>query len=422
VVLAGGKLSEYSNWKQRLDLHNDPIDLRLASVREARGQERRFCFEVITPHYTRVYQATSEEDMQSWIVAIGNALKSTLEGGGSVTSFDTSSISHSSLKKDIGAVLTGKTPLSSYYHSHSQHSSSNPLSNHTGERERRTTVGSRPPSSDIQAIQNASKLLNQLRTVSESNSRCADCNTSKEVDWVSINLGIILCIECSGIHRSLGTHISKVRSLTLDSTSFTVDVIALLLMVGNKLANDVWEATLAEAGEDKLKEDATREQRLKYITNKYVTRAYISPLASADDTLLTSIKTKNVREVIHAIAAKADMNVRDRSRGTHILHLALAATDPATPAGQSTHAMPPPPREIAFPLPELLQQNGSEIPSTPASIQLSSAAEAWLKAKKEKRDGTGATMSMAKNNLVEKRDGKEGQVNKRNSTAGRFGR
>ncbi len=82
IVLDQGKLSEYSNWKQKLDLHMDPIDLRMASVREARNAERRFCFEVITPYFKRVYQATSEEDMNSWIASINNALQSAVEGRG----------------------------------------------------------------------------------------------------------------------------------------------------------------------------------------------------------------------------------------------------------------------------------------------------------------------------------------------------
>lgn len=77
-------MSEYSNWKQRLDLHMDPIDLRMASVREARNAERRFCFEIITPQFKRVYQATSEEDLNSWISAINNALQSAMEGRGVV--------------------------------------------------------------------------------------------------------------------------------------------------------------------------------------------------------------------------------------------------------------------------------------------------------------------------------------------------
>jgi hypothetical protein len=37
-----------------------------------------------------------------------------------------------------------------------------------------------------------------------------------EPEWASTNLGIIVCIECSGIHRSLGVHVSRVRALVLD--------------------------------------------------------------------------------------------------------------------------------------------------------------------------------------------------------------
>ncbi|KAI9265189.1 hypothetical protein BDA99DRAFT_508001 [Phascolomyces articulosus] len=79
-VLSGGQLHEYSNWKGQLQTHIEPINLRFATVREARNTERRFCFEIITTHFRRVYQAISEEEMQSWIATISNAIESLLNG------------------------------------------------------------------------------------------------------------------------------------------------------------------------------------------------------------------------------------------------------------------------------------------------------------------------------------------------------
>lgn len=37
-----------------------------------------------------------------------------------------------------------------------------------------------------------------------------------EPTWLSTNLGILTCIECSGIHREMGVHISRIQSLELD--------------------------------------------------------------------------------------------------------------------------------------------------------------------------------------------------------------
>lgn len=59
-------------------------------------------------------------------------------------------------------------------------------------------------------------------------------------EWASLNLGILFCIECSGVHRNLGSHISKVRSLTLDE--WPPGHLAVMLSIGNGLANSVWES------------------------------------------------------------------------------------------------------------------------------------------------------------------------------------
>ncbi|KAL1968470.1 hypothetical protein VTN77DRAFT_1680 [Rasamsonia byssochlamydoides] len=383
IVLDQGKLSEYSNWKQKLDLHMDPIDLRMASVREARNAERRFCFEVITPQFKRIYQATSEEDMSNWITAINNALQSAVEGRSVPPSVPPSVHNdNGSIRRDIGSVLTGKSSSYSGQHSHSTSSNSNSVS-------RRTTVGARPiyTRGDNNSFEeNPAKLLQLIRDADQGNKWCADCGSTVKVEWVSINLGIVLCIECSGIHRSLGTHISKVRSLTLDVNSFSSDIVEILLQIGNRVSNMVWEATLDQA--QKPLPQSTREQRLKFITAKYSDRAFVQPLSStrshytnANEALLASIKKNDIQGVLYGIALRANVNVTDRSRNTHAVFLALAAADPASPGSTSTGlsaGATGPAKVVPFPIAELLVQNGAEIPSQPPPIPLSPAAQLYL--------------------------------------------
>lgn len=424
-----GKLSEYSNWKQKLDLHMEPIDLRMASVREARNQERRFCFEVITPNSKRVYQATSEDDMNNWILSINNALQSAMEGRGVSEKLGGSQGgSESSLKRDIGSVLTGKSQSLSHGHHHPGHQHSNSGS---GVPIRRITVGARPPAVRTTSSgyeETPDKLLQMVRNNDQGNTWCADCGSGSKVEWVSINLAIILCIECSGIHRSLGTHISKVRSLTLDIKSFTVDIVELLLLIGNRVSNMIWEAKLDQSL--KPGAHATREQRLKFITAKYVNRSYVEPISStlsrtADDSLLAAIKRNEIQQVLYALALRANPNVVDKMRGTHAVWLALAAADPASPSPVPSHgAADADGKVVPFPVAELLTQNGAEIPANLPAFPLGRHAQIYVDQKRGRpAGGSGDSVpslpsSMTSGDKIQRE--REARLAKRVSAGGRL--
>jgi len=84
------------------------------------------------------------------------------------------------------------------------------------------------------------KVLDEMLKRPE-NRECIDCG-AKGPRWASTNLGIFLCIRCSGIHRSMGTHISKVKSVTLDK--WTQEQIEAFSKLGNGNAREVYEANV----------------------------------------------------------------------------------------------------------------------------------------------------------------------------------
>ncbi|XP_056589469.1 arf-GAP with GTPase, ANK repeat and PH domain-containing protein 2 isoform X6 [Triplophysa dalaica] len=114
--------------------------------------------------------------------------------------------------------------------------------------------------------------LQALRNA-KGNDLCVDCEASNPT-WASLNLGALICIECSGIHRNLGTHLSRVRSLDLDD--WPSELTKVLTAIGNHMANSIWET--CTQGRQKLTPEATREQRESWIRAKYEQRVFVSPL------------------------------------------------------------------------------------------------------------------------------------------------
>merc|ERR1712137_1137703 len=119
---------------------------------------------------------------------------------------------------------------------------------------------------------NQSSILKMMYDI-PGNDHCADCN-EREPTWASINLGILICLNCSGVHRSLGVHISKVRSLTLDI--WDLETLMHMLKLGNAKMNALFEANSSNPG-DLIKPTlgSPRTSREAWIIAKYQQKLFL---------------------------------------------------------------------------------------------------------------------------------------------------
>uniref|UniRef100_A0A8V5GDE7 Uncharacterized protein n=1 Tax=Melopsittacus undulatus TaxID=13146 RepID=A0A8V5GDE7_MELUD len=163
------------------------------------------------------------------------------------------------------------------------------------------------------------------------NEVCCDCG-SPDPTWLSTNLGILTCIECSGIHREMGVHISRIQSLELDKLG--TSELLLAKNVGNTSFNDIMEGNLPSPS-PKPTPSSDMTARKEFITAKYVdhkfSRKTCASAAAKLSELLEAVKSRDLLALIQVYAEGVELMEPllepGQEPGETALHLAVRTAD-----------------------------------------------------------------------------------------------
>ncbi|KAK2445222.1 ADP-ribosylation factor GTPase-activating protein AGD3 [Trifolium repens] len=214
------------------------VNLLTSTIKiDAEQSDLRFCFRIISPSKMYTLQAENALDQMDWMEKINGVIASLL-------SVQTLGVQYKSADSEsCDSDSSNNTDSLQSLQDHDQL-----MSGEFAPKNSAINKSSEKPSEDLQKNKQCVKVekpIDILRKVS-GNDKCADCG-KPEPDWASLNLGILVCIECSGIHRNLGVHKSKVRSLKLDVKVWDSSVLTMFQSLGNLFANSVWEELLHAA-------------------------------------------------------------------------------------------------------------------------------------------------------------------------------
>lgn len=346
VKFDGLSISYYNNEKEMYS--KGIIPLSAISTVRVQGDNK---FEVVTTQRTFVFRVEKEEDRNDWISILLNALKSqsfTPQFQASVAPEKCGYLELRGYKAKIFTVLKGSSvwlckneqdfksglgitiiPMNVANVKQVDRTVKQSFEIITPYRSFSFTAESEKEKQDwIEAVQQSiAETLSDYEVAekiwfNESNRSCADCK-APDPDWASINLCVVICKKCAGQHRSLGPKDSKVRSLKMDASIWSNELIELFIVIGNKRANDFWAGNLQK--DEELHMDSPVEKRKSFITQKYREGKFRK-------TLLASLTKEELNKALCAAVVKSDV--------LETMALLFSGADVMCATGDPVHSTP----------------------------------------------------------------------------------
>ncbi|CCH58535.1 hypothetical protein TBLA_0A07450 [Henningerozyma blattae CBS 6284] len=308
VVLKGSTLTLFTNWK-KLDPVNQATgvayssaqivpssansshdslslsDKHIINMAMACTKQIDPCtFEILTSNQLNKkgirFQAESPDDLKSWLNVLNMAthdVLATYSQGNSQTSSNGIIIYTCSDGHNINVLKNKNKPLMVVSEKEIQGHQIN-INSHDHIKKSHVSTLSDTLKINTNPVKqpSSSSLLDIVRQNDKSNLICCDCGDTNDVEWISINLLCMVCIKCSGIHRSLGSHVSKIRSLTLDKFSNNELNYLIVNNVSNAIFNSIYESDITNLNKiGKITANSSNSERTIFIKNKYITKSFV---------------------------------------------------------------------------------------------------------------------------------------------------